>query len=407
MNLDHRARRASRGIRAVADGRPIPPLPGVPAAAAGATGFGAPWMRAVVAAAAVLAVGAFVAFVARPGLLAPTTADNPEDLAAFETTTTTEAPPTTTEATTTTTTTTTTEPTTTTSSTTTTTTIPPTTTTTPKETKPSKPAPTTTTVPKVVAATYAITITAPVDRLETEAATLTVRATVSGAMEVQVASTPVSPTGGVVEATASLKPGWNEIWVKGWVDGKKVAYDTVKVYRVPDETQQVVIASPADGFETEAAEVTLTGTATPGLDLKVAGTPTPVGADGSWTATVSLTGGWNEIWAKGYVDGQKVAYDSITVKRHVAETVDFTAVQANGSSTETPPWDEFSGTATPGHVVKVHSEYGSAATEVGDDGTWRLRVEFTTAPAGKAFGVVVKNKTTGEAFDFTFEYLPG
>ncbi|MEX1287275.1 MAG: hypothetical protein AB1Z57_04975 [Acidimicrobiia bacterium] len=402
MNLDHRARRAARGIAAVADARPIPPLPGTPvAAAAAATGVGAPWMRAVVAAAAVLVVGAFVAFVARPGLLAPTTADKPETLAMLDTTTTTEAPQTTT--------TTTEGATTTTEAIATTTTKPTTTTTVPKEAKSTKPAttPTTTATPKVVAPTHAITITAPVDRLETDAAEVVVRAVLSGAMEVQVAGTAVSSAGGVVEATVPLVSGWNEIWVKGWVDGKKVAYDTVKVYRVPDETQQVVIASPADGFETDAAEVTLTGTATPGLDLVVAGVPTSVGADGSWVATVGVGAGWNELWAKGYVDGQKVAYDKVTVRRHVVETVDFAAIQANGSSTETPPWDEFSGTATPGHVVKVHSEYGSAATEVGDDGTWRLRVEFPTAPAGKAFGVMVKNQTTGEAFEFIFEYLPG
>jgi hypothetical protein len=355
------------------------------------------WLRGLSAAAAVVIVGAFVAFVARPGMFAPANDEQPAPVA-IETTTTVAPDTTTTVAPETTTTvpetTTTTEP-----GATTTTTEPKATTTT---TEPRKKA-TPTTKP---APAYTVTITAPGTGLETEKGEVAIRAEVSGGMEVHVHGTVVESKNGVVEKVVGLAPGWNEIWVKGYVNGQKVAYDTVKVYRIPDETYQVVITSPGPETETDAATIVVSGEATPGLDLKVGGIPTPVAADGRWSQTVPLVGGWNEIWAKGYVDGTKVAYDTVGVHRLIPETVDFTSNQQWGTCSENPPYDVFWGTATPGHQVKVWSEYGSKTVTVGESGTWEAKVYFEGAPAGTAVDVIVKNLATGEGHSHTFMYTP-
>ncbi len=82
----------------------------------------------------------------------------------------------------------------------------------------------------------------------------------------------------------------------------------------------------------------------------------------------------------------------------------FTAQQAFGSCGEDPPYDEFSGTATPGSTVKIRSDHGGGTTTVGADGTWFVRVEFPTAPAGVSFPVKVTSSDGGGAvFNFTRE----
>jgi hypothetical protein len=387
MNLDHRARRAARGLHAAAGAIPIPTTPGatVPAVV---TPLGAPWMRAVTAAAAVLVVG-FLAFVAQPGLLAPSSEDGPVPPVETTTTTTTEAPATTTtqaavaavE------------------STTTTTTEPKPTTTTTTQPKPT----TTTTAPKPVPAD-AITIVAPSHKAETTGSVVTVKAKVTGSMTVEINGTKVAVSGGVAEGKVKLDPGWNEIWVKGFRNGSKVAQASVKVFRVVEGTHAVKITSPGSGTETDADSITVKGTATPGLVVKVHGQEVSVAGDGTWSTTVPLAGGWNEIHAKGYLGGDRVAHDSVKVKRSVAESVPFTSHQVHGSCDENPPWDVFEGTATPGHVIKVWSEFGHASVTVGASGTFSIRVEFPGAPSGKAIGVQVKNTTTGVVHDYTFTY---
>ena len=49
----------------------------------------------------------------------------------------------------------------------------------------------------------------------------------------------------------------------------------------------------------------------------------------------------------------------------------------------------------------VHSEYGNGSTVVGEDGKWRIKVEFPEAPFGKEFRVKV-NGSAGDQVDFWF-----
>jgi hypothetical protein len=81
--------------------------------------------------------------------------------------------------------------------------------------------------------------------------------------------------------------------------------------------------------------------------------------------------------------------------------VGFTASATWLECAVSPPYDEYYGTATPGTVVEVVSEYGSGATEAGADGTWYLKVAFPEAPYGVTFEVTVRHQG-GKAFTFPF-----
>jgi hypothetical protein len=81
--------------------------------------------------------------------------------------------------------------------------------------------------------------------------------------------------------------------------------------------------------------------------------------------------------------------------------VGFTASATWLECAVSPPYDEYYGTATPGTVVEVVSEYGSGATEAGADGNWYLKVVFPEAPYGVTFEVTVRHQG-GKAFTFPF-----
>ncbi len=396
MNLDHRAQRASRGIKAGISGVPIPPPPGTIASASAASG--APWMRAIAAAAAVVIVGAFVAMVAQPGVFAPATGGGDPSPVVVDTTTTTEPRATTTTEV---------------QKETTTTQAPKA-----KATEPQKP--TTTVAPKKAPTVdHAITITSPEEGIETEAKGITLRAEVTDGLEVKMHGVVVEAVDGVAEGYILLEPGWNELWVKGYADGEKVAYDTVKVFRIaPEPTKEPVeekpayaveITSPASGTETDGDKVVVSGKATPGVgELKVHGNPVTVAADGSWSTEVWLSGGKNEIWAKLYVGGEKVAYDTTVVKKAVVESIAFTSHQVYGSCSENPPYDVFHGTATPGHEVKVWTDsYGYQKVQVGESGNWEIRFTFPeTVASNTQIPIEVWNYTTGEKHQYSFVYQP-
>ena len=73
-----------------------------------------------------------------------------------------------------------------------------------------------------------------------------------------------------------------------------------------------------------------------------------------------------------------------------------------GTCAEDPPYDVFFGTGTPGHTVKVSSDYGSGVTTINDEGAFEIQVFFETAPLDVPISVTVKDKDTGESFVFEF-----
>lgn len=72
--------------------------------------------------------------------------------------------------------------------------------------------------------------------------------------------------------------------------------------------------------------------------------------------------------------------------------VPFAAFSQYGSCEEDPPYDEYSGTATPGTVVTITSPWSAAAQTTADGaGNWYIRVEFPTAPVGELFTVTASD----------------
>ncbi len=79
----------------------------------------------------------------------------------------------------------------------------------------------------------------------------------------------------------------------------------------------------------------------------------------------------------------------------------FTASALYGSCAEDPPYDEYSGKATPGATITAVSPYSGSASTVADaSGDWWMRVEFPTAPLGQHFDVTVGDGISATTFDF-------
>lgn len=282
-----------------------------------------------------------------------------------------------------------------------------------------KPETTTTTKPKVTTTTKpvsdrAIHITSPAKGFETAEAVITVAGTSTGegrfTLYVDGAWYEFVPNdAGNWEQNVELAPGWNTVWAKIYVGDTKVAYDTIEVYRSSGEVVDyaISITSPTNGFETDAESLLFSGTATPGAGdfvLYVGGAQYPfeVDVEGHWSVLAPVSPGWNTVYAKMYVGGDKVAFDSVEVYR-VVPLSDFTATQVNGSSTIAS--DVFWGLATPGGEVKVFSEYGWVVVGADLEGNYEAVVSFEGAPVGVEFSVYVKDLATGRKIFFGFTLL--
>jgi Glucodextranase, domain B len=82
--------------------------------------------------------------------------------------------------------------------------------------------------------------------------------------------------------------------------------------------------------------------------------------------------------------------------------VEWSAHQQYGSCDESPPYDVFWGTASPGATVWIASPYGGKTVEANGDGHWEAKVHFTEVPAGKYFEVVIEGDGHRNVFGFTY-----
>jgi len=81
--------------------------------------------------------------------------------------------------------------------------------------------------------------------------------------------------------------------------------------------------------------------------------------------------------------------------------VTFTAHAAFGFCADDPPFDVYSGTATPGTTIEISSPYGSTTTTADSDGTWHKRLVFEGAPKNETFLVTVSSPQGTVTFEFT------
>jgi hypothetical protein len=84
------------------------------------------------------------------------------------------------------------------------------------------------------------------------------------------------------------------------------------------------------------------------------------------------------------------------------KTVEFSARQKYGTNSE--PWEKFLGTARPGTVIELGSEYGNARL-VTEGYEWYLKLHFEGLVEATTFPIVLQT-STGEVMDFAFTYDP-
>jgi hypothetical protein len=81
-------------------------------------------------------------------------------------------------------------------------------------------------------------------------------------------------------------------------------------------------------------------------------------------------------------------------------SVGWSARQAYGSCNANPPYEDLSGTASPGTVVNASSPYGSGSTTADVHGEWRMTVYFPSAPVGETFTISVSSSQGSSSFSF-------
>ena len=84
------------------------------------------------------------------------------------------------------------------------------------------------------------------------------------------------------------------------------------------------------------------------------------------------------------------------------KAVEFTAHQKYGTNSE--PWEKFYGTAKPGTVIELGSEYGNARL-VTEGFEWYLKLHFDGLTGPTSFPIVL-HTSTGQVMDFWFTYDP-
>ncbi len=174
----------------------------------------------------------------------------------------------------------------------------------------------------------------------------------------------------------------------------------------PDTTPPALkITSPADGATVESAAVTFKGTTEPGARVAAGQWEATVTEDGRWSLVLIVTKGWNTARFTATDEAGNTTTKSIEVfyeGEKVPEVAPLVANAKYGSCEFDPPYDIYWGTAEPGALIKVTSEYGSGQVEVGPEGHWEIKVYFPAAPFGETFLVTIKDGLGGvKKFEFT------
>lgn len=101
---------------------------------------------------------------------------------------------------------------------------------------------------------------------------------------------------GSFSASIQLDAGENSIYIRS-LDEKKVKSKDSQVYKVVyiNKEPELSITSPSDGSEVDKEEVTISGTVTENMTVKVNGLPTIVNTTGQFSQSVQLTEGDNTI----------------------------------------------------------------------------------------------------------------
>jgi len=184
-----------------------------------------------------------------------------------------------------------------------------------------------------------------------------------------------------------------------------------------DTTPPVItVTSPKDGERFEVDSIWFEGSTEPGATVAAGRWQADVDADGNWAIRLILSEGANRATFTATDAAGNTAMASVVVYFELPPPPkdgggdekppadwEFSANQVYGSCAESPPYDVFWGTAQPGTVVSITSEYGSGSVEVNANGEYEVKVFFEEAPIGKVFAVKVQD-ARGNKRTFEFVY---
>lgn len=174
----------------------------------------------------------------------------------------------------------------------------------------------------------------------------------------------------------------------------------------PDTTPPPIeVLHPEDGQVFHEKTITFEGKTEPGAKVTAGRYEADVTDDGVWRIRLVLSAGRNLARFTATDAAGNSSEATVTVvyepKKEDPPKVAFSAHQKYGSSSASPPYDVFYGTATPGAKIWVGSEYGDASTSANSGGNWEVKVKFPESPVGKAIRVVVESNDGGrKVFEF-------
>ena len=172
----------------------------------------------------------------------------------------------------------------------------------------------------------------------------------------------------------------------------------------------LAITDPADGELVENKVVVFSGVTEPDATVHRGKYPAEIDSEGHWTISLIVSPGSNHVTFVAVDPAGNESTAAVTVLYEPAAEepppeeppeVGFSAFATFGSCEEIPPYDIYYGTAKPGTVVTISSEYGSGSAEVDAEGNWEAQVFFPSAPKDKSFTVTVKDYK-GDKKKFSF-----
>lgn len=203
---------------------------------------------------------------------------------------------------------------------------------------------------------------------------------------------PVLVAAAISEAAA--EPGGAEL--PSWVTA-----------RLEAEPPALALTYPAEGSTVTESYMVFSGKAEPGSLVAAGPYETKADEHGQWNIGLVLSAGQNVATFSTTSKEGVETKESVTVHLKPKEgthqkPVDgsFHASQRYGSCGEKVPYDVFKGKAAPGSTISVNSAYGSGSTVAGNDGYWKIKVTFSTAPVGESFAVNVSDGSATETFSF-------
>ena len=164
---------------------------------------------------------------------------------------------------------------------------------------------------------------------------------------------------------------------------------------------KLTITSPTDGAHFGEKTLKYTGMTEPGTRVFAGEWEADVFESGEWHIVLVLSAGKNvtTFTAKDPAGNRTKA--AVTAYLD-ASGKEFTAHQKYGTNSE--PWEKFSGTAMPGTVIELGSEYGDARL-VTEGYEWFLKLHFEGLTEATTFTIVL-HTSTGQEMNFTFTYDP-